>query len=58
VAGQPGGRPIQRLLAPHRHFLGQCLGDELDLLVGIRAATATAFARLYRHKPVHVGVLQ
>jgi hypothetical protein len=49
---------VERLLAARRHFLGQRVRDEIDLLVGVSAARPTAFAQLYRHKPVHVGVLQ
>jgi len=46
------------LLAARRHFFGQRVGDEIDLLIGVSCARPTAFAQLYRDKPVHVGVLQ
>jgi len=46
------------LLAARRHFFGQRFGDEIDLLISVSGARPTAFAQLYRHKPVHVGVLQ
>lgn len=57
---QPDNRCVQRLLPPSRHFLGQGVRHKLDLLVGVRAASAAtaSFAQLYRHKPVHVRVLQ
>jgi len=46
------------LLAARRHFFGERFGDEIDLLISVSGARPTAFAQLYRHKPVHVGVLQ
>jgi len=55
---QSHDRRVQRLLATRRHFLAQRIRDEIDLLVGVSGARPTAFAQLYRHKPVHVGVLQ
>jgi hypothetical protein len=49
---------VQGLFPARRHFVSQRIGDQLDLLVCVSGARPTAFAQLYRHKPVHVGVLQ
>jgi len=46
------------LLATRRHLLGQGIGNEVDLLVGVSRTRPAPFTQLYGHKPVHVGVLQ
>ena len=53
-----GGRTVQWLLSPRCHFVGQRIGDEIDLLLGVSRRRSATLAQLYRHKPVHVGVLQ
>jgi hypothetical protein len=58
VTRQSDWRSVQRLLSTSGHLLGQRVGDEVDLLVGVSNACSASFAQLDRHKPVHIGVLQ
>jgi hypothetical protein len=58
MARQSRYRRIRRLFAPSRHFVGQGLGHELNLLIGITAGTSAALAQLDRYEPVHIRVLQ
>ncbi len=53
---EPRDRRIQRLLTSNGHFVGQRVGGEINLFVGI--AAATPLAQLDRHEPMHVWVLQ